>query len=489
MVFNSTTFLIFAGFFFPVYFLLQSKIRVFFVLCSSYFFYAWWDWRFLSLICLSTTIDYFVGYKLGIIINARYRKFLLLFSILSNLSILATFKYLGFFAESFEEFLLLFNIQPDWPTLNLILPVGISFYTFQSLSYTIDIYRKRLNPERNIIYFASYVALFPQLVAGPIVRASHLLPQLRHSVFFDYKKFFYGFELIVWGFFLKLVLADNIGMAIDLGHRFVYPQSFGAPELTSAVFLFAFQIYGDFAGYSLIAIGLAKIMGLDLEPNFKRPYFSASFSEYWQRWHISLSSWLRDYIYYPLEVRGQRNIILRKVMNGRPITYANIFITMFLSGLWHGAAWTFIFWGLLHGMYLVFWDFFQVVSKKFSTRYNYKVILLLKKIFLVLIVFILTLFAYILFRSESLNDALHIIKTILTWQQTSFSIEINRSVIVKSYTAIFVVLVVDMCCENKKIYNYFRKSFFLRVSGILISLWSIALFGNFSGGEFIYFQF
>ena len=401
MTFNSLIFLAFISTFFLFYFFLNSRIKIIYILISSYIFYSFWDWRFLGLILLSTIIDYFVGYRLGDERNLFYRKLFLLFSVLSNLIILGIFKYLGFFIDSFELLLTNIGLNPDWPTLNIILPVGISFYTFQSMSYTIDIYRKKLRPEKNLLNFAAYISMFPQLVAGPIVRAVHLLPQLKSPKDLNNYRLLKGIEFIVWGYLLKVVLADNLGLLIDINGYFQKPQDFGATDLTLATFMFSFQIYGDFAGYSLIAIGLAKILGFDLAQNFNRPYFSSTFSEFWKRWHISLSSWLRDYLY--ISLGGNRRGALR--------TSLNLIITMLLGGLWHGAALTFLFWGLLHGIYLIIFKYLQNILHYNNNKY----IKFFQKILLILIVFILTSIAWIFFRCNSVEDSFYIIKTIFTF--------------------------------------------------------------------------
>ncbi len=475
MAFNSLIFLAFISLFLSFYFFLGSRIKILYLLFASYIFYAAWDWRFLGLILLSTFIDYLIGSKLGVERNILYRKLLVFSSIFCNLTILGIFKYLGFFIDSFQYLLRDIGLNPDWPTLNIILPVGISFYTFQSLSYTIDIYRGNLKPERNFFNFASYITMFPQLVAGPIVRASHLLPQLNCPKELNLNRLFNGAELIVWGYLLKVVLADNLGFLIETNNYFQNPRDYGSYDLILAVVMFSFQIYGDFAGYSLIAIGLAKILGFDLDPNFRRPYLSSSFSEFWKRWHISLSTWLRDYLYIPMG--GNRKGVLK--------TNINLIVTMVLGGLWHGASLTFLCWGLIHGLYLV-------IFKSLAEYLNYssnKFIKNIQRVLLVFLVFILTSIAWVFFRSDTLTDSFYIIKTIFLWDTKGDELHITTPLIARCLMILFFVLIVDFCRESGFIYNIYLKSSKLRVIGILVSFWLITLLGNFSGNEFVYFQF
>tara|TARA_Y100001970_G_C14222447_1_gene853495 strand:- start:1329 stop:2756 length:1428 start_codon:yes stop_codon:yes gene_type:complete len=475
LTFNSLIFLVFISFFFIFFFFLKSRIKIPFILLASYIFYSFWDWRFLGLILLSTIIDYLVGYKLGLEKRIFYRKMLLSCSILCNLTILSIFKYLDFFVDSFELFLNNIGLNPDWPTLNIVLPVGISFYTFQSLSYTIDVYRKQLSPEKSFLNFATYISMFPQLVAGPIVRATKLLPQIKSPKDLNSYRLLKGVELIVWGYLLKVVLADNLGFLIHINGYFDTPQKFSSLDLILATLMFSFQIYGDFAGYSLIAIGLAKILGFDLDPNFKRPYFASSFSEFWKRWHISLSSWLRDYLY--ISLGGNRKGVIR--------TSLNLIITMVLGGLWHGAALTFIIWGLLHGIYLIIFKYLGSILKYNENKY----IKDLQKLFLICLVFFLTSFAWVFFRSNTLDDSLYITKTIFTFDISKTNSNFATPLVVKCFLALFFVLIIDIFRETRCIYSFYKKSYFLRILGVLISAWIILLFGNFAGNEFVYFQF
>ena len=340
MLFNSIDFLYFLPTIFIIYWSAKNKNQQnLIILISSYVFYAWWDYRFLSLIIFSTVIDYLIGRKLSLSNNKKYRKLLLACSLISNLGLLGIFKYYNFFVESFFSLLTTVGLNTENTfTLEIILPVGISFYTFQTLSYTIDVYKKKISPSLNFIEFASFVAFFPQLVAGPIERASNLLPQLSKPRNFDYNNGVQGLQLILWGMFKKVVIADTL--APFTNNIFDNYSSFDGGIIALGAIYFSFQIYCDFSGYSDIAIGTAKLFGIKLMSNFKFPYFSRSISEFWRRWHISLSTWFRDYLYIPLG--GSKT--------SSKIALRNVFIIFLVSGFWHGANWTFIIWGLYHAL-------------------------------------------------------------------------------------------------------------------------------------------
>ncbi len=344
MIFNSLVFLLFLLIVFLSYwFVLQKRIQYqnILILIASYVFYGWWDWRFLSLILFSTLVDFSVATTMQRATTQRQKKYLLYASIFVNLGLLAFFKYFNFFIESFVELFQSVGFQLHVNTLNIILPVGISFYTFQTLSYTIDVYRKKIEPEPNFINFAAFVAFFPQLVAGPIERASNLLPQFSVKRTFDYEKAVSGVQLILWGFLKKVVIADSCAAYVNV--IFENSEIYNAPTLIVGAILFAFQIYGDFSGYSDIAIGVARLFGFDLMTNFKKPYFSRDIAEFWRRWHISLSTWFRDYVYIPL---GGSKV-------SQPKKIRNVFIIFLVSGFWHGANWTFLMWGFLNALFFI----------------------------------------------------------------------------------------------------------------------------------------
>jgi D-alanyl-lipoteichoic acid acyltransferase DltB (MBOAT superfamily) len=341
MFFNSLAFAIFLPAVVGLYWVLPKRARVPLLLVASYIFYGWWDVRFLGLIILSTVVDWFVAKRLGVMPDGSRRRWWLLVSLAGNLGMLAFFKYWNFFVDSAATLLSGLGLEPNLPTLRIILPVGISFYTFQTLSYVIDVYRRDLEPESSLIQFALFVSFFPQLVAGPIERAKHLLPQLRDLPTSTRQIDWAGSALLILrGLFRKVVIAD--GVAPIVNEVFASPGRYGSLTVAAGVIAFSLQIYGDFAGYTDIARGTSRLFGVDLMENFKAPYLSKGFSEFWRRWHISLSTWLRDYLYVPLG--GNRG--------SRWQTYRNLMITMLLGGLWHGAAWGFVLWGALHGTYL-----------------------------------------------------------------------------------------------------------------------------------------
>lgn len=312
-----------------------------FLLVASYFFYAVWDWRFLGLLAVSTIVDHQVAIRMGRTDDTRQRRRLLLVSLAVNLGLLGVFKYLGFFVESFQRLLETAGLNADLPLLEVVLPVGISFYTFQTISYTFDVYRRQLDPEPNLLTFALYVSFFPQLVAGPIERAQNLLPRLQRArPVPDVSRVLSGCGLILFGLWKKVAVADAVAPVV--ARAFDDPATAGWPLLLLGAYAFALQIYGDFSGYTDIARGSARLLGVELMENFRQPYLSGSVTEFWRTWHISLSTWLRDYLYIPLG--GNRR--------GRTTTYRNLTIVMLLGGLWHGAAWTFVIWGAGHGLWL-----------------------------------------------------------------------------------------------------------------------------------------
>ena len=343
MLFNSFVFIWFFAIVYSGYLLLSrnAKAQNVVLLVAGYVFYSYWDWRFLGLLLISTVVDYAVANWLFREQDPRARKWILAISLCLNLGFLGFFKYWNFFTDSTLRLCAAFGWHPDLVTLNIVLPAGISFYTFQSMNYTIDIYRREMKPARSLLDFALFVSFFPHLVAGPIMRASHLLPQVEAPRRITSSQVHAGLFLILWGYFTKVVVADNV--ALIANQIFNNYRQFQGLDLVVGILAFAVQIYGDFSGYSNIARGLAKLMGFELMVNFNLPYFALSPSDFWQRWHISLSTWLRDYLYIPLG--GNRRGPVR--------TYVNLTLTMLLGGLWHGAAWHFVLWGAYHGLLLV----------------------------------------------------------------------------------------------------------------------------------------
>ncbi len=344
MQFISIEFLVFLPLVFFAYWFLAGKniqAQNCIIVLASYVFYGWWDWRFLLLIAASTFLDFFVGVKLGLTDYLPRRKLYLLLSVVANLSLLGFFKYFNFFMDSFAAAFTFLGNPIDLYRLRIILPVGISFYTFQTMSYSIDVYKRNMPPTNDFIAFSAYVSFFPQLVAGPIERATNLLPQFSSERFFTYEAASDGMRQILWGAFKKIVIADNC--AVIANQIFASPERFSGSTLLLGAFFFAFQIYGDFSGYSDIAIGVSRLFGFKLMRNFANPYFSRDIAEFWRRWHISLSTWFRDYVYIPLG--GSKK--------SKAINVRNTFIIFLLSGFWHGANWTFLVWGGLNALYFI----------------------------------------------------------------------------------------------------------------------------------------
>ena len=400
MMFNSIEFLIFMPVTFVVYWLLGRRMRWqnLFVVVASYLFYGWWDWRFLLLIAFTTLCSYASGIAISHpTAQQRNRgltsKFFLWANIVLNLLILCTFKYYDFFAQSFADAFL--GGKADHLLLHLVLPVGISFYTFQALSYSIDVYRGTIKPTRDVVAFFAYVSFFPQLVAGPIERATSLLPQFEQSRQFDYRQCVDGLRQMLWGFFKKMVVADSCALYVD--QIFAHPDWFNSSTLLLAAVLFSIQIYGDFSGYSDIAIGCAKLFGIRLRRNFNVPYFSRDIAEFWRRWHISLTTWFRDYIYIPLG--GSR------VSKGRIVL--NTFVIFLVSGLWHGANWTFVAWGAYHALL-----FLPLILLGKNRRYTDTVAVgrtlpSLRELGQMLLTFLLAVMGWVLFRADSIEQAFH----------------------------------------------------------------------------------
>lgn len=405
MLFNSLDFALFLPVIFCLYWFVADKnlkTQNWLLLIASYFFYACWDWRFLFLLLFSTLLDYYTGKKMADAPAPRFKKIWLWISISINLGFLGVFKYYNFFATSFANSLALFNLHTDPALLNVILPVGISFYTFHGLSYVIDIYYDRIKPERDFVDYSLFVCFFPLLVAGPIERATHLLPQIKAKRVFDFTKAVDGLRQILWGLFKKIVIADRCADYVNT--IFSTPNEYSGSTLVLGAVLFAFQIYGDFSGYSDIALGTARLFGVELLRNFAFPYFSRSIAEFWRRWHISLSTWFRDYLYIPLG--GSKHGIW---MSAR-----NTFIIFVVSGFWHGAQWTFIIWGALNALYIMP----SILLK--TNRNNLDIAALgrwfpsAKEMLSILTTFSLTVFAWIFFRSPTVDTALDYIKGIFS---------------------------------------------------------------------------
>ncbi|MDX1830492.1 MAG: MBOAT family O-acyltransferase [Lutibacter sp.] len=478
MLFNSIDFAVFLPIVFFLYWFVTNKnlkLQNFLIVGSSYLFYGWWDWRFLSLILFSTIVDYSVGLLLSKEKKKKKRIVLLWTSIVINLGFLGFFKYYNFFLDNFVTAFSFFGSEIKESSLNIILPVGISFYTFQTLSYTIDVYKRKLEPTKDFIAFSSFVSFFPQLVAGPIERASNLLPQFYKKRIFDNSKAVDGLYLIIWGLFKKIVIADSC--AIYTNEIFSKYESMNSLSLLIGAIYFAFQIYGDFSGYSDIAIGTSKLFGIDLKRNFAFPYFSRDIAEFWRRWHISLSTWFRDYLYIPL---GGSKV-------SKLLSFRNIFIIFLVSGFWHGANWTFIIWGILNALYFI--PLFltnrnrnnlDIVSKGKIIPSFYELISMITTFFLVII-------GWIFFRADTVSIAIDYIKKLF-----SFNFENGLQYLsIERYTPELMILILCFVIvewnsrENE--HPFFGKWLNFKLILTLIGIITLGVYSNVT--DFIYFQF
>ena len=479
MYFNSIAFLVFFPVFLVCFFAARGRVRLGVSLVGSYIFYGWWDVRFLSLIVASTLIDFYVGRRLDATDDLLQRKRLVAISLISNLGMLFSFKYFNFFRDSLVDAFSSVGITLDWPTVNIIVPVGISFYTFQTLSYTIDIYRRSLSHEPSLLRFAVYVSFFPQLVAGPIVRASNFLPQLSRDTSLSWRNFVVGSSQITAGFFKKCVIADSVAPYVDA--VFASPETQSSATVVVGVLFYAFQIYCDFSGYSDIAIGLARVLGYRFPQNFRRPYFATSFSDFWQRWHISLSSWLRDYLY--ISLGGNRRGVGR--------TYVNLMLTMLLGGLWHGAAWTFVVWGLLHGFYLVVQRLIvgprQRAMKSGDNRS--RAVLWAKKLLCGVVVFMLVCIAWVFFRASDFQNAALIFERIAALDRLSPQGIQNKIIAAKGISLIGLLVVCDALALHIRVKARVVTNTPFLILYFCVMLWGIAWLGTFDNAAFIYFQF
>jgi D-alanyl-lipoteichoic acid acyltransferase DltB (MBOAT superfamily) len=470
MLFNSYIFWAFFAFVIIIYWRLGHRGQNFLLLIASYVFYGYWDWRFLSLIAFSTIVDFIVAQNLVKETVQSRRKRWILISLCSNLGLLGFFKYFGFFSKEFAVMLESLGFYVSMPTLNIILPVGISFYTFQTLAYTIDVYRGKTKPTNNLLDFSVYVSFFPQLVAGPIERSKDLLPQIVNKRTFTRGNFSEGLYHVLIGMFKKVVIADN--MAPIVNQVFATPVSdLNGTEILIGVYAFAFQIYGDFSGYSSIAQGIAKWLGIDLSWNFRMPYFSRTPSEFWRRWHITLSSWLRDYLYIPLG--GNRHGVFN--------TFRNLVLTMFLGGLWHGANWTFAVWGLAHGLILVVYHALEGVTKKVMIPG------IIGKLIAAVIFFHLVCITWLLFRAENLTQAVAMfVQLFHSFSMTEFSL---YALGMLGFFALPIVIL-ELIIERSGDMLYVLRTHWL-VQAIIYSyfIFMLIIFPPLTPQVFIYFQF
>lgn len=484
MLFNSISYALFLPIVFAIYWLINKKgnfkAQNVLLLISSYFFYSCWDWRFLFLLLFSTLLDYFSG----IIIHNSYsnfkRKLWLFLSVGINLGFLAYFKYFNFFIESFAALLTSIGLTPHYSTLHIILPIGISFYTFHGLSYVFDIYNRKINPTTNLIDYSLFVAYFPLLVAGPIERATHLLPQLQKRRKFDYTKTVDGLRQILWGLFKKIVIADTSAQYVNL--IFSDPDSYSGSTLLLGALLFAFQIYGDFSGYSDIALGSSRLLGIELLKNFNFPYFSRSMAEFWRRWHISLSSWFKDYLYFPLG--GSRG--------GSMMRIRNTVIIFLVSGFWHGANWTFVVWGALNALFILP----SIISK--TNRIHLDIVAhdsyfpTFRETIQMLLTFFATVFCWIFFRSPTIEFAVDYIVQIFS---EDFTVPFfNYSELKGAAYAIILIgffMIIEWCGRRD---NYaierllFAAPTYVRIGFYYLLVVLILMYAG-REEEFIYFQF
>lgn len=479
MLFNSIEFAIFLPIVFILYWFVTNKslkIQNLLLLAASYVFYGWWDYRFLSLIVFSSMIDYSIGLQMFKTDAKNKRKLLLFASLFVNLGLLGFFKYYNFFIDSFVDAFTFFGHSINPNRLNVILPVGISFYTFQTLSYSIDIYRGKLEPTKDVIAFFSFVSFFPQLVAGPIERASNLLPQFYKKRVFDYKKASDGMRQILWGLFKKVVIADNC--AVFVNDIFSNSADHSGSTLFIGALLFAFQIYGDFSGYSDIAIGTARLFGFDLMKNFAFPYFSRDIAEFWRRWHISLSTWFRDYLYIPLG--GSRG--------GNSMRIRNTFIIFIVSGFWHGANWTFIAWGFLNALYFLPVMLLSRNRSNLNDVAEGRYLPNLRELFQILSTFLLTIIAWVFFRAESISHAFSYLGEMLS---TSLVAAPSAAPPVQLWILLIFFISIEWIQRSKEHGLEIKEktsSPYLRWLLYIILVILIDLFGG-TQSQFIYFQF
>ena len=479
MFFNSFEYAIFLPIIFIIYWFILNKnlkLQNLFLLISSYFFYSCWDWKFLFLLAFSTILDYISGLKIYNSNTQIKKKIWLIISVSINLGFLGFFKYYNFFIESFSDLIQKLGFTAHYSTLNIILPVGISFYTFHGLSYVFDIYNKKIKPSHNWIEYALFVSFFPLLVAGPIERATHLLPQIEKPRKFNYELAVSGLKQILWGLFKKIVIADNCAKAVNLIFNSYESQSGGT--LFLGAILFSFQIYGDFSGYSDIALGSGKLLGIKLIKNFNYPYFSRSIAEFWRRWHISLSSWFKDYLYIPLG--GSKGGTIKRIRN--------TFIIFLVSGFWHGANWTFILWGGLNALFILPSIIFKTNRNNMDIVAKGKILPNFKEFFQIVYTFLLASFAWIFFRSESLSQAFSYINKMFN------SIHLpDLSIFNLSLFPLLLLLILVEWKGRENNYAieklFYKSKTCIRWSFYYILIILMLVFGQKNSQEFIYFQF
>jgi len=486
MLFPSFAFLVFLPLVYLLYWYVFNRglrLQNTFVLFASYVFYGWWDWRFLGLLFFSSFTDFLLALAIDRSPTQRRKKTWVVVSLVVNLGVLGLFKYFNFFRDGLVDLMLGMGMQPDLPTLQLLLPVGISFYTFQSLSYTIDVYRGIQPPEKHFGKFALYVSFFPQLVAGPIERSTSLLPQINAPRPFNQQNLVSGLKLILWGFFKKLVIADRLGMFVGLVYE--NPGEFNGLPVILATMLFAFQLYCDFSGYTDIARGSARIMGYELMINFNRPLIATSLRDFWNRWHISLTTWFRDYLLYSLPYIRDKKIVQTKI-------YRNLVITFLLMGLWHGAAWTFIIFGLFHGLMLVVESLAEKPVGRFHelTGINHHPGIL--KALGIAYMFIMVVFSLFFFRANSLENSLILLKDAFDFSNTAESLKamLRNLEFVFGFLMVILLLVAEHFHAKYNLVKVIAaRPVFVRWPAYIGFIFFVLLFGVLHQQKFIYFQF
>jgi len=481
MLFHSFAFLVFFPCVVAGYFALPQRWRWVLLLTASYLFYGWWRIEYLGLIIASTLIDYYAGIAMGARADKGGRRKFVVLSLLGNLGLLGAFKYFNFFNTSLGGAMSFMGFTNPIPYLDVLLPVGISFYTFQSLSYTIDVYRGLREPERHLGVFALYVSFFPQLVAGPIERSTRLLPQFYEHYRPDYGRIISGLRVMLWGFFLKLAVADRLAPYVDEVYGNV--DQYEGVTLIIATYFFAFQIYCDFAGYSFIAIGAAKVMGFSLMENFRRPFFAPTVSQFWREWHISLSTWFRDYLYIPL---GGSRV-------PEPQRLLNLFIVFAVSGLWHGARWNTVVWGCLHGAYVVFETGTEDFRNRLSARLGLDRVPRIRRTMQTLIMFHLVWLGWVFFRGESFRDSILIFERMVTGLSTDDHVVVAVGTPLMFLTNVALVIflnLIQLWQGNREMSAFFdaiHPAFRWILCYVLLVL--TLVFGAPAGAQFIYFQF
>ena len=481
MLFNSVEFLIFLPIVFCLYWFIfnRNKIQNLFIVIASYVFYGWWDWRFLFLIFLTTLLCFISGILIDKSSQRSFRRFICGLNIGINIAILCFFKYFNFFSENLKLIFTQFGYPLDWFTIDVLLPVGISFYTFQAISYPIDVYRKKIEATKDFVAFTAFISFFPQLVAGPIERSTNLLPQFLKCRKFKYEKAVDGMRQILWGLFKKIVIADNCAMiANQVFNNYSTATTY---ELWLGAFFFSFQIYGDFSGYSDIAIGTARLFGIKLSRNFHYPYFSRDISEFWRRWHISLNTWFRDYVYIPL---GGSRCPKAKVIR-------NTMIIFLLSGLWHGANWTFIVWGAYHALLFLPLILLNKNRKNIEIVANERRYPSFKELLTIVWTFILVMIGWIIFRAENITDAFYFIKRcFVTPCNSTNCLSGSNSQILWTILMIGLLMFFDWTQRHKSfgLQVVEGKNTVIRWSSYLLLIFIILIFAG-SQGTFVYFQF